>query len=87
MTPSLAKEGVSVAPARATEMTCLQELFECVVAIECLEHVPGCVARRRACPRVPASPKMYPPRTREVSESRHRRQRYMPICRAFRQAL
>jgi hypothetical protein len=28
----------------------LQELFEYVVAIECIEHVSGCVARRRACP-------------------------------------
>jgi putative transposase len=40
-----------------------------VVAIECLEHVSGCVARRPACPRVPASPKMYPSRTREASVS------------------
>ena len=28
-----------------------------MVAIECLEHVPDCVARRRACPRVPLVPK------------------------------
>jgi hypothetical protein len=54
---------------------------------ECLEHVAGCVARRRACPRVTASPKMYPSRTREESKSRPRRQHYMPICRAFVQAL
>ena len=28
LTPSLAKEGVGVAPARATPTACLQELFE-----------------------------------------------------------
>ena len=80
MTPSLAQEGVSVAPARATETACLQELFECVVAIECLEHVSGRVARRHACPRVPTSPKMYLSRIRKVSESRHRRQHWMPFA-------
>ena len=35
-----------------------------MVAIECLERVSGCVARRRACP---PSPKMYPSRTRTAS--------------------
>src|SRR5437773_4157618 len=35
--------------------------------MDCLEHVPGYVARRRACARVPASPKMYPSRTRRDS--------------------
>jgi hypothetical protein len=82
LTPSLAKEVVSVAPARATPNVGLQELSEPMVAIKCLERVQGCVARRRACPRVPASPKcprvpaspkMYPSRTREASISRHRR--------------
>jgi hypothetical protein len=43
----------------------LQQFFDYVVAIKCLEHVLCCVARRRGCPRVPASPKMYPSRTRE----------------------
>ena len=65
-----------------TPNACLQELFESEVAIESLEHAPGCVARRRPCPRVRASPKMYPYRTREESKSRHGRQHY-PIYRAF----
>ncbi len=38
-------------------MARLQELFERAVAIESLEHVRDCVARRRAYPRVPATPK------------------------------
>ena len=43
-------------------------------------------ARLRLCrqtARVPASSKMYPSRTRESPKSRHRRQHYRPICRAF----
>jgi hypothetical protein len=36
-----------------------------MVAIECLGHLPSCVARRRACPRVPARPEMHPSRTRD----------------------
>jgi hypothetical protein len=87
MNPSLAKEEVSVAPARATSMACLQELFERAVVIECLERVRGCDARRCACPPVPASPKMYPSRTRGESKSRHHGQHNMPICRAFLQAI
>jgi hypothetical protein len=63
------------------------ELSEPVVAIDCLEHVPRCVAICRACPRVPASPKMHPSRTREESEFRHHGQHQMTICRAFVQAL
>jgi hypothetical protein len=86
MTPS-PQEGVSIAPARATATACLQELFECVVAISVSSTSQGCVSGRRACPRVPASPKMYPSRTREESQSRHRRQQHMPICRSFVQAL
>jgi hypothetical protein len=39
--------------------------FPSRVAIDCLECVRACVARRRACPRVHGSPKMYPSRTRE----------------------
>jgi hypothetical protein len=55
--PSVAKEGVSFASVRTTPMPCLQELSQSVAAIERLDHVPDHVARRRACPRVPASPK------------------------------
>jgi hypothetical protein len=36
---------------------------------------------------VPASPKMYPSRTREESEFRYHGQQEMPICRDFLQAL
>ena len=54
-----------------------------MVAFERLEHVPNCVARRRACPRVPASPKMYPSRTRDQSKSRHHGQHNIPICRVL----
>src|SRR5215218_3374923 len=74
MTPSLGEGESASRPARATPMACLQELSESVAAIERLEHVPARVARRRACPRVAASPKMYPSRTREKSKSRHHRQ-------------
>src|SRR5262245_53607544 len=83
MTPSVAKEVGSFAPTRATPTVGLQERSEPVVAIGCLDRVPRCVARRRACPQVPASPKMYPSRTCEVAKSRHNRQHHMPICRAF----
>ena len=83
MISSLAKEGVQVAPAWTTPLACLQELSERVVAIERLELAPDCVARRRVCPRVPASPKMYPSRTRKGSRLRHYRQHKTPICRYF----
>ena len=86
MIPSLAKEGVSVAAVWQRRPACLQELSQSVAAIERLDHVADRVARRRACPRVPASPKMYPSRTREASKSRHGRQHYKPICRAFMQS-
>ena len=81
--PSLAKEGVSAAPARATPTLCLQELSSAGVALRCAERVSGYVARRRACPRVPASPKMYPSRTRDDARFRRSRQHNMPIYRAF----
>jgi hypothetical protein len=87
VTASLAKESVTFAPARATADALLRELSKRVVTHECLERAEFWVARRRACPRVPASPKMYPSRTREASKIRRRRQHYMPIYRAFGQAL
>ena len=87
MKPSLAKEVVRFASVRATQNGALQELSELEAALEGLALVGGWDARRRACPRVPASPKMYPSRTRKASKSRHYRQRHMPICRAFVQAL
>jgi hypothetical protein len=86
-TPSLAKEGVATAPVRATENGALQEPSELVVAIGCDEHNMRWVARRRACPQVPASPKMYPSRTRDASGFRRSRQHKMPVCRAFLEAL
>ena len=88
MTP-LTSEGGSQRRASAgnADGLVLQELSESVAAIERLEHVLACVARRRACPRVAASSKMYPSRTREKSKSRHHRQHYMPTCRAFVQAI
>jgi hypothetical protein len=60
------KEVLAFAPARATRNALLQALSWLVVAIEAVDHDPRCVARRRACPRVAASPKMYPSRTRAV---------------------
>ena len=47
----------------------------------------GCVARRRACPRVPASPKMPPSRPREVPSLAIPGNTRCPFCRALRQAL
>jgi len=66
--PSLAKEGVTVVPAWATLTLGLQALSASERAITGLGHAPACVALDRACPRVPASPKMYPSRTREASD-------------------
>ena len=48
-----------------------------------LEHVPGRVAGRRACPRVPARPKMYPSRTRDDARFRRDRQHYTPHLQGF----
>src|SRR6266496_762689 len=87
MTSSLAEEVLRSAPARATPIPSLQELWESMLAIELVEHALCCVGRRRPCPRVPASPKMYPSRTREVSKPCRRRQHHKPICRAFSEAL
>ena len=53
-TPSLTKEGVSVAPARAT--ACLQEPFECVVATSVSSAFRGRVARRRGIATPPVCP-------------------------------
>jgi hypothetical protein len=87
MSPSLAKEG-SVSRRRGQRRVPVCRSFSSEGSrFDHLEHVPDRVARRRARPRVPASPKMYPSRTREASGSRHCRQHYMPICRAFVQAL
>jgi hypothetical protein len=88
MTPSLAKEG-SVSRWRGQRGVPVCRSFPSEGSrFDHLEHVPDRVARRRACPRVPASPKMHPSRTREESRSRHYRQHSMaPICRAFVQAL
>ena len=78
-TPSLATEGVSLTPVRATPTGCLQALFG-----RSSDSSAFSVCRQtRACPRVLASRKMYPSRTREESKSRHYRQHNMPICRAF----
>jgi hypothetical protein len=83
VTASLAKEVVSVAPARTTLNAYLQELFECVVEKRVSRARSTRVARRRPCPRVSASPKMYPSRTREGSEFRRRRQHYKLILQGF----
>jgi hypothetical protein len=87
MTPSLAKEGVSVAPAKATPMASLQELS----SGRSRSSVPSTfravsrdVARARACP---VSSKMYRSRTREAARICRPRQHYRPIYRAFVQAL
>jgi hypothetical protein len=82
-----AKEVLIFAPPRATPNPFLQALSESVVAIESGERASRCVAKDRACPRVPANPKTYPSGTREASKSRLGRQQHMPICRAFIQAL
>ena len=60
----LCREGVSVTPPWTTPTASLQDRFKRAVAIESLEHVSDCAARRRAWAPVPASPKMYPSRTR-----------------------
>jgi hypothetical protein len=61
-TPSLAKEMLSFAPPRATTSAFFQEFSDSMLAIGAAEHAPRCVGGRRPCPRVPASPKMYPRR-------------------------
>jgi hypothetical protein len=74
LTPSLAKDGLTCAPAWATAIALLQGLSDQMAAIGSVDRALRYVARRHACPRVPASPKMYPSRTREASKSRHCRQ-------------
>jgi hypothetical protein len=81
--PSLLKEGFACTPARPTAIALLQELSQSMATIESVDHALPRVARRRACPRVPASPKMYPSRTRQASKSRHRRQHIMPYLQGF----
>src|SRR6267378_1706108 len=64
-TPSLAQEGVCAAPVQATEEQDLQELSEPELRIACLAHPEARGLRRRRCPRMSVSPKMYASRTRE----------------------
>jgi hypothetical protein len=44
---------------------------------------PASPGRSRACPRVPARPKMYPSHPRGGSAFCRRRQQYSPLCRSF----
>ena len=56
------KEGVRFPPARATRNFRLQGLSVAEVTLSGQEHVSGCVARRRACPRVSRSWSWWRPR-------------------------
>jgi hypothetical protein len=85
MTPFSSVGGVSLTSARATQSSGLQELVERRSRFGHLEHVPDHVARRRACPRVPASPKVYPSRTRgriEISPVQATQHAHLQGCRA-----
>jgi hypothetical protein len=74
---------VSLAPAWTTHAACLQEPSERLVGRWRVSSTSRRVARRRACPRVPARRKMDPSRTPEASDFRRPRQHSMPICWAF----
>jgi hypothetical protein len=82
VTPSLAKEGIRFVPAQGNAGGLFAGLSS---------ESPR-LTKSRMCreasrvPRVPASSKMYPSRTREKPKSRHLRQHNIPICRAFLQA-
>jgi hypothetical protein len=68
--PSLAKEVVTFAPARATSSAPLQELSDSVLAIESVEHARTAsrdVARARECPPVRKCTRLVPARIRNLA--------------------